>query len=185
MAAAITARSGSGTVVKAQTAVHIEITGSEANVANSDPVAVTAVSVANPTVITAASHGFTTGDTVIMAGFSTTPTINGSRVVTVTGAGTFTIPVNVSAVADGVGTAEKSISVLSGLAVGTERRFYVLVDAPVGVDDARSHVFQVSSDGKHTWDDYIFPAAGTYTLRLRDMLDDSDEATASVVVAAS
>lgn len=102
MPAAIAARSGSGTVIKAQTAVHIEVTGDDDNL----------------------------GD-------------------------------------------------------GTEVRRYILVDAPVGVDDGRSHVFQVSADGKHTWDGYIFPAAGTYTLRLRNMADDADVATASVVVAAA
>jgi hypothetical protein len=102
MAAAIAARSGSGTIVKALTAVHIEVTGDAANQSN-----------------------------------------------------------------------------------GTENRRYILVDAPVGVDDARSHVFQVSSDGKHTWNDYIFPAAGSYTLRLRNMADDTDVATAVVTVAAS
>ena len=46
-------------------------------------------------------------------------------------------------------------------------------------------MFQVSGDGKHTWDDYIFPAAGSYTVRLRDMADDSDAATLGVTVAAS
>jgi hypothetical protein len=68
---------------------------------------------------------------------------------------------------------------------GTEKRFYILVDAPPGVDDGRSHVFQVSADGDHTWDNYIFPAAGSYTVRLRDMADDSDAATESVTVAAA
>lgn len=185
MPAAITARSGSGTVVKAQTAVHIEVTGAEPNVGNTDRVAITSSSVANPTVITTASpHGLTTNENVVISGHTgSTPSINGEHNVTVTGANTFTIPVNVTVGGTG-GFAEK-VSNVEGIAVGTERRFYVLVDAPVGVDDARSHVFQVSSDGKHTWDDYIFPAAGTYTLRLRDMLDDSDEATANVVVAAS
>lgn len=184
MAAAIAARSGSGTVIKAQTAVHVEVTGAEANVGNSDAVAVTAVSVANPSVLTATAHGLASGETVVLAGFSTTPTINGARVVTVINANSFSVPVNVSAVSDGVGTAERTKNA-AGIDVGTEKRYYVLVDAPGGVDDARSHVFQTSSDGKHTWDDYIFPAAGTYTLRLRDVLDDSDVATASVVVAAS
>lgn len=184
MAAAITARTGAGSVVKAKTAVHIEVTGAEANVGDTPPIAVTAVSVANPTVISAAAHGLTSGETVEMSGFSTTPTINGERVVTVTGAGTFTIPVNVSAVADGVGFVERTKNV-GGLAVGTEKRYYLLVDAPGGVDDARSHVFQTSADGKHVWDDYIFPAAGSYTIRLRDMLDDSDAATLSVTVDAA
>lgn len=102
MVASLTARSGSGTVVKAQTAVHIEVAGAVANLSN-----------------------------------------------------------------------------------GTEKRYYILVDSPVGVDDARSHVFQVSADGKHVWDDYIFPAAGSYTIKLRDMADDSDAATLGVTVAAS
>lgn len=187
MAAAISARSGSGTVVKAKTAVHIEVTGTPANIADPIAFAISAVSVASPTILTsAAAHGLTSGETVVLAGFGTTPTINGSRVVTVTDSTHFSVPVNVSAVTDGVGTAERTSGVAgTGQAIGTEKRYYVLVDAPGGVDDGRSHVFQTSSDGKHTWDDYIFPAAGTYTLRLRDMLDDSDVATASVVVAAS
>lgn len=184
MAAAIAARSGSGTIIKAQTAVHIEVTGTEAWIGDTGPVAVSAVSVANPTVLTAPSHGLVTGETVVLAGFGTTPTINGSRVVTVINANSFSVPVNVSAVADGIGTVERTKNV-EGEDVGTEKRYYILVDAPGGVDDARSHVFSPSSDGKHTWDDYIFPAAGTYTLRLRDQLDDADDATASVVVAAS
>ena len=63
-------------------------------------VAITSSSVANPTVITTtAPHGLTVGDVVqvIIAGHSgSTPTINGTRLATVTGASTFTIPVNVS-----------------------------------------------------------------------------------------
>ena len=185
MAAAIAARSGSGTVIKAQTAVHIEVTDAEANVGDTGPVAVSAVSVANPTQLTTSTaHGLATGETVNLAGFGTTPTINGSRVVTVVDSTHFTVPVNVTAVADGVGTVERTKNA-AGLDVGTEKRYYILVDAPGGVDDARSHVCLPSADVWNTWDDYIFPAAGTYTLRLRDMLDDSDKATASVVVAAS
>ena len=183
MAAAIAARSGSGTVIEAETAVHVEVTGAEANVGDTGPVAVSAVSVANPTVLTAPTHGFATGETVNLVGFSTTPTINGARVVTVINANSFSVPVNVSAVSDGVGTAERTKNA-AGVDVGTEKRYYILVDAPGGVDDARSHVFQTSADGKHTWDDYIFPADGSYTLRLRDVLDDSDVATASVTVVA-
>lgn len=68
---------------------------------------------------------------------------------------------------------------------GTELRRYILVDAPAGVDDGRSHVFQVSSDGKHTWDDYIFPAAGSYTVRLRNVADDANVATVAVTVDAA
>lgn len=55
-------------------------------------------SVANPTVITTtAPHGLVTGDTVVIAGHTgSTPAVDGTRVVTVTGATTFTVPVNVS-----------------------------------------------------------------------------------------
>lgn len=183
MAAAITARTGSGSVVKAKTAVHIEITGAEPNVGNTASSVITSSSVANPTVITSPAHGLTTGDVITIVGHTgSTPDINGSRTVTVTGVNTFTIPLTVTVAGTG-GTAERTAGF--GGNVGTEKRYYVLVDAPVGVDDARSHVFQTSSDGKHVWDDYIFPAAGAYTIRLRDMFNDSDTATLAVTVDAA
>lgn len=62
-------------------------------------VAITSSSVANPTVITTATaHGLTTGNQVIIRGHSgSTPSINDTLyTVTVTGASTFTIPVNVT-----------------------------------------------------------------------------------------
>lgn len=52
--------------------------------------------VANPTVVTSVGHGLTTGDVVYIAGSNSSPTLNGSRTVTVTGADAFTIPVNVT-----------------------------------------------------------------------------------------
>ena len=58
---------------------------------------VLSVSVANPTVITTEMlHGLTSGVTYTLAGTTTTPTVNGARVVTVTGPTTFTVPVNVT-----------------------------------------------------------------------------------------
>lgn len=57
---------------------------------------ITAVSVANPTVITSANHGLTTGELITIYESNSTPSINGERTVTVTGANTFTIPVNVT-----------------------------------------------------------------------------------------
>lgn len=51
-----------------------------------------------------------------------------------------------------------------------------------GEDDLISHAFAPSADGKHQWDDVIFPAAGTWTVTLRDTEDDSEEATLSVEV---
>jgi len=61
-------------------------------------VAVVSSSVANPSVITtAAAHGFLPGEAVTIAGHTgSTPSINGTHVVFVTGATTFTIPVNVT-----------------------------------------------------------------------------------------
>jgi hypothetical protein len=59
---------------------------------------VTAVSVANPTQITTYDpHGMSTGDTVVITGSTCTPSIDGLRTVTVTGANTYTVPVNVTA----------------------------------------------------------------------------------------
>jgi len=51
--------------------------------------------------------------------------------------------------------------------------YYLKVDAPAGVDDARSPVFTPNSEYKYTWDNYVFPAAGSYTIRLCDASDDS------------
>lgn len=58
--------------------------------------AITANTVANPTVITSTAHGLTTGDVIYIVNSNSTPTIDGQRTVTVTGANTFTVPVNVS-----------------------------------------------------------------------------------------
>ncbi len=68
-------------------------------------------SVANPTVITTtAPHGLVSGDTVVIAGHvGSTPAIGGAYVVTVTGATTFTIPVNVTVGGTG-GTATRTSS---------------------------------------------------------------------------
>lgn len=51
---------------------------------------------ANPTIVTSVAHGLTSGDVVYFVGSNSTPTLNGQRTVTVTGADTFTVPVNVS-----------------------------------------------------------------------------------------
>jgi hypothetical protein len=66
-------------------------------------VTITSSSIASPTVITtAAPHLLQTGDSVVISGHtSVTPALDGSYTVTVTGASTFTVPVNVSN--DGVG----------------------------------------------------------------------------------
>jgi hypothetical protein len=57
---------------------------------------ITAASVANPTVITSAGHKLITGDSIVISGSNSTPTIDGTRTVTVINADTFTISVNVT-----------------------------------------------------------------------------------------
>jgi len=60
-------------------------------------------------------------------------------------------------------------------------RYYIafIVNA---VEEGRSYVFGVNG-GKHSFNNYIFPSAGTWTLNLCDVKDDSTAATLSVVVA--
>ena len=52
-----------------------------------------------------------------------------------------------------------------------------------GSDDLISHKFAPSQAEKHQWDDVTFPAAGTWTVTLRNATTDAEIATASVVVA--
>ncbi len=60
-------------------------------------IAISGNTVANPTVVTTAkAHGLTTGDKVLISGSNSTPTIDGSRTVTVVSATTFTVAVNVT-----------------------------------------------------------------------------------------
>ncbi len=61
-------------------------------------VPITSNSAANPSVVTTpVPHGLTTNDIILIAGVSTSsPTINGSRTVTVTSTTTFTVAVNVA-----------------------------------------------------------------------------------------
>lgn len=54
--------------------------------------------------------------------------------------------------------------------------------AKSGADSLISPVFTPASDGTAEWNDVIVPAAGTWTLTIRKDADDSQVATASVVV---
>lgn len=65
---------------------------------------------------------------------------------------------------------------------GGEFRYYIAFVLD-GVERGRSYVFGVSSDGKHEFNSYVFPEAGTWTVNLCDVDDNSVEATASVTVA--
>jgi hypothetical protein len=64
---------------------------------------ITSNSIANPTVVTTPiPHGLTTGDIILVSGVaSSSPTINGSRTVTVITATTFSVPVNVTVAGTG------------------------------------------------------------------------------------
>lgn len=80
-------------------AMNVTGAGSDGNVtpAPTGGIAIASSSVANPTVITTGTaHGLTTGQTVTLVGDDSTPSLNGSHVVTVTGAETFTVPVDVT-----------------------------------------------------------------------------------------
>ncbi len=70
----------------------------------------------------------------------------------------------------------------SNTAAGAERRYY-LQATKSGQDTLRSHVFGPSHDGKHTWDNVLFPVAGAWSVTLRDVADDSTIATLALTVA--
>lgn len=81
---------------------------------------ITSNSLANPTVVTTpVPHGLATGQVILISGVSTSsPTINGERTVTVTGANTFTVPVNVTTA--GTGGSFVKCSTVSG-AIGFQQ----------------------------------------------------------------
>jgi hypothetical protein len=64
---------------------------------------------------------------------------------------------------------------------GGEYRQYIRC-ALSGTDSMFSVRFTPSQAGKWTWDNLIFPAAGTWTVTLRDDTGDSQVATLSVTV---
>lgn len=59
---------------------------------------------------------------------------------------------------------------------------YKIVASATGEDSLVSHVFNTSQDSKHTWNNVVFPAAGSWTLNLVDTSDDSVEGTLAVTV---
>ena len=52
-----------------------------------------------------------------------------------------------------------------------------------GQPTLKSHVFNSNAAGAAQWDGLVFPAAGSWTVSLRFASDDSQDATATVVVA--
>lgn len=60
--------------------------------------------------------------------------------------------------------------------------YHLLIDAPAGTDDGKSYTFTPNADGNHTFNNYIFPAAGSWTIRLRNNATDADAVTLAVTV---
>jgi hypothetical protein len=86
---------------------------------------------------------------------------------------------------DVAGADTNDTTTYNALHVPTEDAFgyYLLFDAPAGTDDKKSYKFNVGADGKHVFNNFVFDAAGTWTVRFRNAATDGDVATASVVVA--
>jgi uncharacterized delta-60 repeat protein len=69
---------------------------------------ISAITAGNPvTITTSENHNLVTGDQILIGNTSTTPSINGIHTIIRTGAKTFTIPVNVTAVASPLGSWSK------------------------------------------------------------------------------
>lgn len=62
-----------------------------------------------------------------------------------------------------------------------EVRYYIKA-ALTGQNDLKSYQFAVDSSGTHTFYDLVFPAAGTWTVTVNKVSDDSVAATTSPVV---
>jgi hypothetical protein len=62
-----------------------------------------------------------------------------------------------------------------------ELRYYFTL-SKAGQDTLRSHVFSTDADGSHVWNSVTFPAAGTWTLAIKDASDDSTVTSTSVSV---
>lgn len=62
-----------------------------------------------------------------------------------------------------------------------EIRYYITAEES-STEYGRSHVF-APNGGAHQWDNYIFPHAGSWTMHLRKVSDDSSVANLAVTVA--
>lgn len=109
------------------------IKGSDFNMFTSSvgtPVVISSNTAANPSVVTTATpHGLSSGQTIVISGSNSTPSLNGSQVVTVTGASTFTVPVNVTVAGTAGSFATANVSVLIGEPVNAVYTASIKVDA--------------------------------------------------------
>ncbi len=69
---------------------------------------------------------------------------------------------------------------------GTQKRYRIRLTPPAGLEEETvsgySELFNVSFDGKHEWNGYVFPGAGSWTVRLYDEEEESDVTTLAVTV---
>lgn len=62
-----------------------------------------------------------------------------------------------------------------------EVRYYLTFEL-AGDELGRSYVFGVNADGEHEFNNYVFPEAGSWTVRLSNAADDSSVQSTSVTV---
>lgn len=62
-----------------------------------------------------------------------------------------------------------------------EFRYYLRFEL-ASAERGRSYIFGVDETGGHVFQNYIFPASGSWTVRLRNAATDASVATASVTV---
>lgn len=91
--------------------------------------------------------------------------------------------VNVTGLASNDTTAYDSTpdpSVALGGLTEPELRYYFKA-VLAGSETLRSHTFSPSQDGKHEWNSVVIPAAGTWTITVNKVADDSAVGTTSFV----
>lgn len=105
---------------------------------------ITAVGTGNPATITAPAHGMVTGQTAVIKGTIASAAINGSQVITRVDDDSFTVPVNVASVADGVGTFVADMWVKAFDVASSEDRVQTVPDK----SDAGNHVTQSTAGSR-------------------------------------
>ncbi len=98
---------------------------------------------------------------------------------------TGTIPAGATVRVDITGASTNDTTTYSTATYPTETPFtyYLYFSAPVARFDKKSYLFNVSQDGKHTFNSFAFDYSGSWTVRLRNAADDTDVATQTVTVA--
>ncbi len=94
---------------------------------------ITSNTATNPTIITSTSHGLISGQTIIISGSNSTPSIDGTYIVTVVSANTFSIPVSVSVAGTSGGFILQSSAKAAENEVRPNRIFYSISQQPDAV----------------------------------------------------